>query len=124
MTKREAIKHLKRLNIFSRFTLDRLSRGNNSDAFEIRAGGKRFTLRSQRNDSRHENWLENHYINLKFLEASKINFVPRAVHYDKQDKLLVATYVPGRDIVIRGFKGNELNTFARYKSSGNPVSQY
>lgn len=114
MTKQEAIKQVKSFDIFPKFTLERLSRGNNSDTFLIKSGGKKYTLHSQREDSRHQNRLLDHYINLKFLEAAKIDFVPRAVHFDKKSQLLLATYLPGRIVTERGLSDRELNILARY----------
>lgn len=122
MTKREAIKYITKLDLFSNFKLERLARGNNSEAFLIESQRKKYTLRVRREDSKHENRLQQHYINLKFLEAEGIDFAPKAAYFDETNNTMIATYLPGKSIIDEKLSEKQFAELARHIITVNKLS--
>lgn len=123
MTKREAEKYIKSLDLFPGFKLERLARGNNSEVFLIVSKRKKYTLRVRREDSKHGNRLQQHYINLKFLEAEGIDFAPQAIYFDKVKNTMIATYVPGQPITNTGLNNKQLAIFLKQLSVISKLKQ-
>lgn len=96
--------YLESLELFDDFKVEKLGRGNNSETFLIIVGNTKYVMRVGRGDVSSNNQLFTQYKFLKFLESEDIDFVQRAVYYDKKKKMLITSFLEGDNLI-----GKKLN---------------
>jgi fructosamine-3-kinase len=113
MTKQQIIKYLKTIKLFKNPAVSKLGTGTNYDVFLIENDKKKFVLRTSKKGVATKNKLKNEYYILKFLQEQKINFIQQPIFFDRQKKLSILTYIPGKEIAISGLNNQQLKIFAK-----------
>jgi len=107
----EVKKYLTVKNLFDSPKISRLGKGNNYQVFKIEENGESFSLRMSRTDVLSDNRLRHEFFILKFLNEEGIEFVQKPVFYDRQKKISLLTYVPGKEYAVSGLNKKKLEKF-------------
>ncbi len=113
-------------NLFRKPKINTLGKGNIHNAWLIKEGKEKYCLLANNNILIKDNGLERQYLNLKFLEDEKINFCSKPIFFDKKNKILIYTYIPGNTLNNKTINKTTINNIATniYKIHNIPYKNY